>query len=307
MPANTGYLQENVRAMAAKPNGFVFAGTEFSGVLRSADNGESWVPVNNGLTSTGIACLVIDSGGDIFAGTFSGDRIFRSRDNGESWQPVNEGMFGPSVTALAISANGHLFAGTEWRGIFRSINNAQSWEQVYGHLTSVFIRSLTIGVNGHIFACTYNGDVIRSTDNGETWESLESGLESGTTQSLAASSKGYVFAGTSRHGVFRSVQPVNSVKGITSNAQLSFSLEQNFPNPLNPSASIRFELDAPSEISLKIYNLNGQLIKTILDHENKPAGSHTASIEMSGISGGVYLYVLESGSRRLTRKMVLIR
>lgn len=95
------------------------------------------------------------------------------------------------------------------------------------------------------------------------------------------------------------------------NLPLRFSLEQNFPNPFNPSTEIRFRLEQPSEIELSVYNILGQKIKT-LAFGSFPGGEHSVvwdgRDERGGsLSSGVYFYRLRAEAWVLTRRMVLIK
>jgi len=88
-------------------------------------------------------------------------------------------------------------------------------------------------------------------------------------------------------------------------------LDQNYPNPFNPSTSIRFELKAPTHMVLNVYNLKGQLVRCLVDGWS-PKGE--ASVQWDGrdgygamVASGVYLYRLEAGGTRVTRKMLLMK
>lgn len=88
-------------------------------------------------------------------------------------------------------------------------------------------------------------------------------------------------------------------------------LEANFPNPFNPSTMIGFELAAPGNVTLDIYNQKGQLVRTLVDSD-LPAGRH--QIEWNGkdsngnnAASGLYFYRMHSGSYSSTRKMVLMK
>jgi hypothetical protein len=87
----------------------------------------------------------------------------------------------------------------------------------------------------------------------------------------------------------------------------SFRLEQNYPNPFNPTTNVRFALDKAGEISLKIYNAAGQLVKTVIENERKEAGTYEMTVDLSNLSSGVYLSVLENGNVRTQRKMMFIK
>ncbi len=86
----------------------------------------------------------------------------------------------------------------------------------------------------------------------------------------------------------------------------SYQLEQNYPNPFNPSTTIRFSLPHASLITLKVFNLSGQEVATLLD-EQREAGMHTVRWNANGLPSGVYFYRLQVGEFEETRKLVLMR
>jgi len=90
-----------------------------------------------------------------------------------------------------------------------------------------------------------------------------------------------------------------------------FDLGQNYPNPFNLETKISFSLTEEAEVSLKIYNIRGQLVKTLLQ-ERRPIGSYTVSwngINHKGeeVASGLYLYRLSAGDRSFTKKMSLLK
>lgn len=90
-----------------------------------------------------------------------------------------------------------------------------------------------------------------------------------------------------------------------------FRLEQNYPNPFNPTTRIRFDIDAPAKVVLKIYDLLGRETATLVN-ENLNAGGHEAIWDGKSGAGapvpsGTYLYRLVAGDRTVTRKLVLLR
>ena len=90
-----------------------------------------------------------------------------------------------------------------------------------------------------------------------------------------------------------------------------FTLLQNYPNPFNPETTIQFGLPHESKVVLKIYNLIGQEIKTLVN-ENRKAGFHKITWQGDNnfgqrVSSGVYLYKLYSGNFVEIKKMVVIQ
>jgi hypothetical protein len=84
-------------------------------------------------------------------------------------------------------------------------------------------------------------------------------------------------------------------------------LKQNYPNPFNPSTNIEFSIPKASQVTLKVYNVLGQEVATLLQGR-KQAGTHTVRFEAErSLSSGIYLYRLEAGETVITRKLTLIK
>jgi hypothetical protein len=85
-----------------------------------------------------------------------------------------------------------------------------------------------------------------------------------------------------------------------------YGLEQNFPNPFNPTTSIAYEIPAFSHVTMKVYDMLGREVATLVNEE-KPAGRYTVQFNASGLASGVYLYEMEAGSFVQIRKLVVLR
>lgn len=95
-------------------------------------------------------------------------------------------------------------------------------------------------------------------------------------------------------------------------APLRFMLGQNAPNPFNPATEIGFDLGAPAIVTLEILDAQGRRVTTLIDHESRAAGPHTAAWRGRDergepVSSGVYFYRLDAGGEAATRKMLLVR
>ncbi len=89
-------------------------------------------------------------------------------------------------------------------------------------------------------------------------------------------------------------------------APQSYALSQNYPNPFNPATKIDFAIPTSSQVQLKVYNVLGQEVATLVNETLTP-GSHTVTFDASRFASGIYMYKLTAGSFVSTRKMVLLK
>lgn len=85
-----------------------------------------------------------------------------------------------------------------------------------------------------------------------------------------------------------------------------FALNQNHPNPFNPTTSISFNLPAAGQVSLKVFDISGKEVAGLVDNYLE-AGRHSINFDASALSSGVYYYKLASGNNVSMRKMLLIK
>lgn len=99
---------------------------------------------------------------------------------------------------------------------------------------------------------------------------------------------------------------VNSER-VDSDIPVSIKLNQNYPNPFNPSTTISFNLPTSMEISLKVYDLLGREVATLINNEQHTAGLNNVTFDASNLASGMYIYELTSANFAITKKMSLIK
>jgi hypothetical protein len=87
---------------------------------------------------------------------------------------------------------------------------------------------------------------------------------------------------------------------------LTFVLEQNYPNPFNPSTTINYQLPIANMVNLKVYNLLGQEVATLVN-ERQPAGTYKVKFDASDLASGMYIYKIKSGDYNVSKKMLLLK
>lgn len=111
--------------------------------------------------------------------------------------------------------------------------------------------------------------------------------------------------------VTASIATVTSVERISEDVPSAFSLDQNYPNPFNPSTTIRYSIPLESEVKLRVYDLLGKEVRTLVNEKQSPG---TFEVKWDGknnrgepLSSGIYFYRLESGSFVATKKLMLLK
>jgi hypothetical protein len=230
--------------------------------------------------------------------------MFLSTNNGTNWNTVNNGLTNTSIQALAVSGT-NVFTGTYNGGIFLTTDNGTSWTAVSTGLTNTNVFAIAVsGTN--LFAGTRLG-MFLSTNNGTSWSDVSTGLTNNYIQSLTVFGSN-LFAGTWGSGVWKRPisEMITSVKIISGEIPNSFNLRQNFPNPFNPSTSIKYDLPKNSFVKLIVFDELGREVKTLVN-ENQTAGTYEITFNGLLLPSGVYMYRLTTESFTQTKKMLLIK
>lgn len=98
----------------------------------------------------------------------------------------------------------------------------------------------------------------------------------------------------------------SDVKELGNEVPNEFSLTQNYPNPFNPSTKIRYSLPEVSFATLKVYDILGNEVATLVSEEQQ-AGNYEVDFSASGMSSGFYFYKLQAGNFIETKKMILMK
>jgi len=86
-----------------------------------------------------------------------------------------------------------------------------------------------------------------------------------------------------------------------------FQLFSAYPNPFNPTTNVEYTLNTAGFVSLKIYNVIGQVVKTVINNVNQSPSTYRINVDMSGFNSGVYFVVLQQGANIQTQKMMLLK
>ncbi len=200
--ATGGPTGTRVSGITLTSEGSLFAGTIGDGVFRSTDEGNSWIPVNNGLASLDIHTICTAPGDRLYTGTSSGS-VYYSDDLGETWT-ITSSTGIADVYAVGQTPDGKVFASGAG-GICRSTNNGSTWDQLDVGMPQIMIWSTVIVLDENTLITGSLGmGAIRSTDAGTTWSQVFPGPPDNIVYSFVNDESNGIFAATGM-GIYKSL------------------------------------------------------------------------------------------------------
>ncbi len=342
VPADSGISRAEVyqiKALASiesaghAPPGEAFAGGSGS-IYRSRTFSHWWQKAHSegiGVTNTLATSRMDFISGGVWAGGENGllaPWIARSNDGGETWEVFYPDLSGDNACnslALHPLSPEVVYAGMEG-AVIKTTNSGKTWDHTSLRNTPVYFYGLALDPRDldHIYA----GGLVANPNSWALWESFDAGLNwkeipppvlvtpvvvSGITSIVADRySANVIYLATLGHGVWKYQSQTTGVEDRPGwVAPENFTLLQNYPNPFNPETVIRYRLSSPQHVRLEVYNLQGQLIATLIN-QMQTTGEHSVHWNAREAAGGlapsgIYLYRLRVGKNNLaTRKMILL-
>lgn len=292
--------------------GYIAAGGD---ILKSTDGGETWEIVYSWKPSDifdHVALVSINTFDQIIIAVANNlyytktGAVITSSDDGNNWEKIDVSFTTQIADAFFIDRN-HGWIGEELSGVSRSTNGGADWTNsaiTWAGLNSLFFVDK---LNGWVtFSIDDQSMIYNTTDGGVNWN-----------LQLKETGEGY-------YGIFF-IDPMNGwasgpdgiILKTTNGGRLTsdvvdesvaqqFSLLQNYPNPFNPVTTIRYSITEGGLVSLKMYDLLGREITTLVNKEMS-AGEYSAEFDAGNVSSGVYLYKLRVGNNVLSRKMMVVK
>ena len=298
--STTGYLGGWVNSASVSP------------ILITTNAGGIWLSVTP-FNCYGIECFSFLNESTGFA---TGDHpncqgVFKTTDAGYSWTLNSD--FGNGVwlcSVFFVNANTGWVTGNQaspWSGLLRkTTNGGLNWTHQMNANTNETYEMFFLNENtGWVAGDSPN--IQKTTNGGANWftQSTPSAWWMWDIQFInentgwAAGSQGKVFYTTNGGGTV-------SVQNISSEIPASFSLLQNYPNPFNPRTVISFSLSVVSNAILKVYDVMGREVQTLVN-ERLQAGTYETTFDGSGLNSGVYFYRLKTEGFSETKRMILLK
>lgn len=293
-----------------------------AGILKSVDGGASWesfISFSDNDQNKAINGLEKFREYFFLSASSNGKGLFRSHKDSTHWEKIfsieaiNESIYG-----FSIDSEGVIYTITD-QGVQYSEDLGDTWNlKTYTELEIPELGTPThVEISGeNLLIAVANGaegpSVIRIKKDFSTLaEDISDGLlDMEVTSRILSFETTSTSAFATRVGLLTTLY-VHVNEDISTSSEFessknTFYLDQNYPNPFNPSTNISFNLPEATEVSLKVYNMLGQEVASLVDGRMN-AGFKQVLFDASLLSSGNYIYRLKAGSNVITKKMILIK
>jgi photosystem II stability/assembly factor-like uncharacterized protein len=251
--------------------------------------------------------------------------IYKTTNAGLNWNRkdflytgnIIEINFFNASTGVAIGNSGTNYIGTK---IFRTTNTGNTWDSIMAvaNVVPMFIKVLN--GTGTSFAgsyFTYDTSTVftrtytfKSTDYGLTWITKNFSSSNLMTGCSLIDQNNFFMCGGDFFNTAVILKSTNGgnvyINQTGSEIPAEFSLSQNYPNPFNPKTIIRFQIKDSRFVTLKIFDILGKEIATLVNEKQSP-GTYEVTFDGSGLNSGIYFYKLQADNFSEIKKMVLIK
>lgn len=269
-------------------------------ILKTTDGGSNWKTVNINCNYSLNSICFTDRNNGWIAG--ESGTILKTTDGGSTWKLQNCGTTNYLYSICFVNSSDGFFLDNWYGYIYKTTDGGTSWNYqscpVYLNEISFLDKNVGVGLSNN-----YQGSIWLTTDAGKSWNVQKSGTTN-YLYSICKAGNNWFTVG-SYGTILKSSYTLVSVKDETK-TPLFFDLNQNYPNPFNPSTNFEFQIGERGLVSLKVYDVLGKEVATIVNKE-LPAGNYKYQWNAGNLASGVYFYRLKSGNFVETKKLILLR
>jgi spore coat protein H len=271
-------------------------------VLRSTDRGTTWSPSVPDSTVDFKDVLPFSSLYSLSVG--DSGRVFSTTDGGQNWSATSAGT-AATLSCIGSIAGRHVWAAGDSGKIIVSSDSGKTWVQKVSPVM-VNWKALYLEDSLRVFVAGEGGVIFFTPDGGAHWYRQYS-ADSHDLYALRFADTSYGIAvGNGGTILLTDESGTVTAMGTLARRPEAFRLEQNFPNPFNPTTGVNYELPVTSDVRLVVYDILGREVAVLVNEKQGP-GRYEVRFGASGLASGVYLYRLTAGGSIQTRKMLLVR
>jgi hypothetical protein len=228
--------------------------------------------------------------------------IWKSTDLGTNWTKKTSGVNAQlrSVSSDHGSTTDKLVCGNNGT-VLKSNDGGETWSNISPGISTNFRSAINASDKIHVVGL--GGSILLTADGGANWFAQDSPTSNDLNDIVEIDNGDLVAVGAG--GTILVYSELTGVEN-TKNNPAAFSVAQNYPNPFNPSTRIRYSIPHSSSVSIKVYDLIGNEIQTLVNEE-KPGGSYEITWNAYDLPSGVYFYQIRAGEFFQTNKMLLLK
>jgi len=293
-------------------------------IFKSTDSGSSWTTTNNNTALDGNSAIAMEvsyqTSEKVYVATApygtSRGNVFRTIDGGISYTNITGILPDRFPSDIAVDPLDDSIVYVTFYGfgsghIFKSTDSGDTWIDISDNLPDIPAPAVIVDPNNtnHVYVGTDVG-VFVSTTGGNNWQDFNDGLPD-VVQAMDlnyTTVNNVIRVMTHGNGAYER-KFLSQIPTDSEDEQIKvtgFKLEQNFPNPFNPTTKLSFVIGHLSFVSIKVYDAIGNEIETLINRE-LPAGTHKVTFNGTGLPSGIYFYRLEAANYSQTKKMVLLK
>lgn len=299
----TGYL---IGGSGTSQQGYIF---------RTMDAGDTWINTNFPYTGSMIYDIAFRSDSDYVVVGIGGN-VFHTKNGGSSWEQYNLGLLNvvqSQVIGLTFVHQDTIIVGGAGASLVKVAVEPIIPVELVSFTASITNNSIRLFWTTATELNNRGFQIERKLSNSDEWNILGFIQGAGTS----TESRTYVYddfninTGSYNYRIRQfdfdgTASVYNLPETVEFGAPVNFELSQNYPNPFNPSTTISFSIPNKDYVTLKVYDIIGNEVVTLVNEEKAP-GNYQITFDASEFSSGVYFYSILAGNFSEVKKMMLIK
>lgn len=276
-------------------------------IMKTTNNGINWFSLNSTSINALDGIWFVNENTGYVGGA---NVLLKTTDAGATWVNKSGLFISGFETAQSVyfsDANtGYYCTNTSNCRIVKTTNGGDNWSLINDNADAGagWDMSFVNAATGYV--CTGNGKILKTTNAGLNWGVQNTPLTENLYQiHFPSVNTGYVACWSGK--ILKTTNGgLTFIGNVNNEVSKKYNLEQNFPNPFNPQTTIRFSVPKRDFITLKIFDIKGKEVISLIADEYQP-GNYEIKLTDEGLSSGVYYYRLQSKDFSQTKKMILLK
>ncbi len=282
-------------------------------ILRTTNSGSSWFDVDDSASHrfeiSRIKFFNHSYGFAIGGAMDIAGIIWRTTDNGANWysrfvcaEPLHGIHFFDSLHILCVGGDSDFGSGK-----VETYDGGEHWEYTYFGIWGD-ARALSFRNDAEGWApLAFSGTIMYTLDSGQTWTDIFSPDTIPMYDVVFTDERNGFMCGANGRVLKYKGKPNGIEEYSATQFEEKIVLQQNYPNPFNPTTAIRFTMREPRFTSLKIYNVLGGEVATLLENVLLQAGEYTIPYNAENLTAGIYFYHLAVNGFSISKKLVVLK